>query len=434
MLRFGGLFVTGIILARSGITNAQIGIYETLLLISGIASFFWVSGYLNTLLPAYQKQQSEPKKKAYLFTSFLFLLACSILISGGLLLFKGSITQLSTSNGQLPYYLVFLLYILLNNPTYLTEHIFLLKEKSKALIGYGVFIFLLYVCLVALPALATQKIEYAVYGLVAVAALKFLFTIGVLVKNASFKFEFGFLKKHLTIAIPLILTFAISGSAEYIDGFIIANKFDKAGLTLFRYGARELPFVLLLANALSTALIPKIANNLQAGIADIKKRSSNLIKWLMPVSCVMLIVSPYAFTMIFGNDFLESAYVFNFYVLLVISRLIFPQTILIGLEKTRINLISACIEIVINIGLSLWLVNIWGYVGVAFATVIAYSFDKLFLITYVKFKLNIGLNKYLNIKHWAIGSIAVVVCFFIGIYLIVVEGMGQLFDNIFSKL
>ncbi|MDP2336448.1 MAG: hypothetical protein Q8N05_08375 [Bacteroidota bacterium] len=58
-----------------------------------------------------------------------------------------------------------------------------------------------------------------------------------------------------------VFSLLLSGSGQYIDGFIITAWFDDATFAVFRYGARKFPLVIiLLANAFSSSVLPGFAN------------------------------------------------------------------------------------------------------------------------------------------------------------------------------
>ena len=74
------------------------------------------------------------------------------------------------------------------------------------------------------------------------------------------KISVEFMKEHLYLGTPLILTSLISGSAQYTDGVIISAVYrDPAMFAWFRYGAKEFPLVLMLANGLSNAMLPEFS-------------------------------------------------------------------------------------------------------------------------------------------------------------------------------
>jgi len=114
----------------------------------------------------------------------------------------------------------------------------------------------------------------------------------------------------------------------------------------------------------------------------------------------------------FNPDFQKSADIFLVYSLLVIPRLVFPQTIIVGRKKTHISLIAAVLELIINIFLSFFMIS-KGYnlVGVALATFIAYLFGKAFLIGYCWYKMKIKPTEYIPVKLYLIYSALVTLTF-----------------------
>jgi Na+-driven multidrug efflux pump len=86
----------------------------------------------------------------------------------------------------------------------------------------------------------------------------------------------------------------------------------------------------------------------------------------------------------FTPEFQKSADIFLIYSLLIIPRLVFPQTVIVGRKKTHITLIAALLELGLNIPLSLLMIK-WGYniVGVALATFMVYLIGKIYLAGYL---------------------------------------------------
>jgi O-antigen/teichoic acid export membrane protein len=199
----------------------------------------------------------------------------------------------------------------------------------------------------------------------------------------------------------------LSGSGQYIDGFIITSYFDDATFAVFRYGAREFPLVLLLANSFSSSMLPGFADpsGLKLNLEKIKVNSRKLGSWLFPLSGILMLATHQVFPLVFNASFSESATIFNIYLLLIVSRLLFPQTILIGLQKTRPILWASALEIALNVALSLWFVQFWGIAGVAFGTVCAYLFEKLLLIALVRKVCGFRIAEYLNLRQHVLYSV-----------------------------
>ena len=216
------------------------------------------------------------------------------------------------------------------------------------------------------------------------------------------KISVAFMKEHLYLGTPLILTTLISGSAQYTDGVIISAVYrDPAMFAWFRYGAKEFPLVLMLANGLSNAMLPEFSTRerMKESLAKIRAKSKKLMHILFPSAIIIMLFSRWLYPRMFNPEFQKSADIFLIYSLLIIPRLIFPQTVIVGRKKTHISLIAAILELLLNIPLSLLMIK-WGYglVGVALSTFIVYVVGKVFLAGYLWIKMNIRPSEYIPVR------------------------------------
>jgi O-antigen/teichoic acid export membrane protein len=126
---------------------------------------------------------------------------------------------------------------------------------------------------------------------------------------------------------------------------------------------------------------------------------------LFPITMVIMLFTRWFYPRLFNPEFHKSAGIFLVYSLLIIPRLVFPQTIIVGRKKTRITLFAALLELALNIPLSLMMIK-WGYgiVGVALATFIVYSINKILLIGYVWFRMKIKPSEYIPLRIYLIYS------------------------------
>ena len=268
---------------------------------------------------------------------------------------------------------------------------------------------------IILPIVLGKDIIWAVYGLLAITGVRWIWLIILLRRYAEMTVSWEFMKEHLYLGTPLILTSLISGSAQYLDGIIISAVYrDPAMFAWFRYGAKEFPLVLMLANALSNAMLPEFSTRerMREAFAKIKAKSKRLMHLLFPLTIIILLSTRWLYPRMFNPDFQKSADIFLMYSLLVIPRLVFPQTIIVGRKKTHISLIAAILELAINIFLSLFMINKgYGLVGVAFATFIAYLFGKAFLVGYCWSKMKIKPHEYIPVKLYLLYSALVTIVF-----------------------
>lgn len=411
MLRFATFFLTGILFTKLGLSTYEIGIYEALLFLGSVLSFFWLSGLTQSLLANYQPKE---KSKEF-FNAFLVLSGISVLVFIAFRLLITPYSFMANNPEVLYFYGTFSFYLLFIGPSFLAEYILLLKEKSKGLALYGIVAFGIQLAAVATPIALGYGLEEAMLGLVLSSIVRFIFTIGLLIKHAEFKLDSNFIQQFLITAGPLMAATLLSGSAEYLDGFIVSKYFNERTFAVYRYGAKEFPLVLLLANAFSNGMVPKVA---QLGVAEavktIKAESLKLMHLFFPISIGFMLVSEWIYPRLFNADFAESAAVFNVYLLLVVSRLVFPQTLLIGLKKTKTIMLVAGLELSINFGLSILFVHQFGLVGIAFATVIASILDKLVLMfwlrssqgvsptSYWPWKWHLGYSLVIGLAYWVV--------------------------------
>jgi O-antigen/teichoic acid export membrane protein len=413
--------IISIVFTKSHLTRAEIGQWEMFMFISGLITFFWVTGIIQSLLPLYHRNKTFRKmgdngitKSPEIFNAFLLLCFFSLLffLLGHSLKSNFSVFHFS---GNVPYINLLLLYILLSSPVCLIEYIYLLNNRSYRIFQYGTYTFLAQLILIIVPLILGKDLIWSIYGLLGITVVRWVWLIILLRRYTEMVVSYEFMKEHLYLGIPLILTSLISGSAQYTDGVIISAVYrDPGQFALFRYGAKEFPLVLMLANGLSNAMLPEFSTRerMKESLAKIRAKSKRLMHILFPSAILMMIFARWLYPRMFNPEFHKSTDVFLIYSLLIIPRLVFPQTIIVGRKKTHISMIAALIELAVNIPLSLLMIK-WGYnlQGVALSTVIVYIIGKVFLIGYLWIKMNIRPSEYIPLRLYSLYSAMIIIVF-----------------------
>ena len=424
-MKFTVFLIVSIVFTKSHLTRSEIGAWEMFLFISGLVSFFWVTGIIQSLLPLYHRNRTYRKtgdngtgKSPEIFNAFLLLSFFSLLIFAIGHAIKGNFSVFNFS-GNVPYLNLLLLYVLLSSPVCLIEYIYLLNNRSHRIFQYGLYTFILQLILVIAPVLMGKDMIWAVYGLLAVTGLRWVWLIILLRRYTEMKISSKFMKEHFYLGLPLVITTLISGSAQYIDGIIVSAVYrDPEWFAWFRYGAKEFPLALMLANGLSNAMLPEFSTRTQMkdSLTKIREKSKKLMHICFPSTMVIMLFARWIYPRMFTPEFQKSADIFLLYSLLVIPRLIFPQTIIVGRKKTNITLIAAVLEIALNVPLSLLMIK-WGYniVGVALATFVVYLISKLYLVLYLWVKMKIRPSEYIPLKIYALYS------FMLGLLFILID-------------
>jgi len=413
--------IISIVFTKSHLTRAEIGQWEMFMFIAGLMTFFWVTGIIQSLLPLYHRNKTYHKmvdngltKSPEIFNAFLLLCFFSLLffVLGHSLKYSFSVFHFS---GNVQYINILLLYILLSSPVCLIEYIYLLNNRSYRIFQYGLYTFTAQLIFIITPLYLGKDIIWSIYGLLAITGFRWVWLIILLRRYTEMQISIQFMKEHLYLGIPLILTSLISGSAQYTDGVIISAVYRDPGMfAWFRYGAKEFPLVLMLANGLSNAMLPEFSTRerMRESLAKIRAKSRRLMHILFPSAMLMMLFTRWIYPRMFNPEFQKSADIFLIYSLLIIPRLVFPQTVIVGRKKTHISLISAILELVFNIPLSLLMIKFgYGLVGVALSTVIVYIIGKVFLIGYLWLKMSIKPSDYIPIRLYAFYSVLISILF-----------------------
>ncbi len=394
ILRQGAAILISIFLAKSILSTEDIGVFEMLTFIGTTVSFFWITGLNQGILPFFPKLSLAAQKK-FIFNVFLLFCGISFFVFVLLFFLEKSFTQLLVSQTSLPYYFIFITYLLFLMPSFLIEYIYLVQNLPQRILSFGITVFVLQIGVVIIPIYLGWGLKWSIYGLLALGIFRFIWLIVVINNFGKINWDFSLIKPYLNIAIPLVLYALLSAFPTIFDNWVVGWFYQNPEqFAIFRYGARELPLAIALANALSTAMIPEVAKDFKTSLTQLKNRSLSLYHLLFPISIILMLTSTWWFPIVFNADFVESAAVFDVFLLIVISRLIFPQTILIALGKTKTVLYISILETLLNVILSIWLVQIYGLVGIAFGTVLAFLFEKIAIAFYLKTKEGIRFSEY----------------------------------------
>ncbi len=400
LIRYSAFIVTGIVFTKTTLTSSEIGQWETFLFIAGAVTFFWLNSVLKALLMTGPGDADAKSDNQAVFTAFVIISVLSILTAGFLLMVSPLVSKVLLNGNGIPFMGLLIIYLVFGIPANMVEFLYLLRKENAKIISYGIVSFVFQLICVLLPAVMGAGIRMALAGLLISMVARWCWLLFILLKYHRGRFSMSVVRKLMVLAWPLMVSALLSGSAQYVDGFIITSRFSREVFAIFQYGARELPLAVLLANALGNSLLPEFKNrsNLNATLLTLKENSRKLMHYLFPLTMILLLLSHPLFPVLFNPAFAASATIFNIYLLLVISRLVFPQLILTGLAYTREIMVASFLELVINVAFSLMLVLWWGIAGVAAGTVIAFLFEKIFLAALVRRKLGIRASGYIPLK------------------------------------
>lgn len=417
LFRYLGLLLSSIALARLFPDKSLIEEYERLLLLGGSVTFFWVGGLYDAFVVAFKESEKRERKQTLGAASSLALalgLLSSLSVAAlGLLIYGDEI-----STDALLGYAVF---TGADSYALLVTYFLVVNKRAGELVIFAIVSYSAYFGLLIIFT-RDGDLGAATIALAGLAILKAVYCAFRIDSQEAVPAFNQRSKTLLKIGLPLGLAALLSYSATYLDSYLVEEFFPE-DFANFRYGAKELPLVLLLANSLSIVQSGDIAEGLRdqsitEALQRLKAGGKRLMHLLFPISALLLLTSDWLFKFVFGEAFAGAVPVFDIYLLLVIPRLLFPQSLLRGHRLTRLMGISAGIELAANILLSIVGLYFFGMVGIAGATVIAYLLEKAILIGYCKRKLNLNMGSYTPLAWWGLYSSGITAIFVLKFFIL----------------
>ncbi|MBS1594721.1 MAG: hypothetical protein JST90_10360 [Bacteroidetes bacterium] len=402
LTRYSGFVLIGITFAKLGLPKEQIGHFESFLWLMGLFSFFWIAGLMNSMLAIYPGHTPEGKRKL-LFATFSLIVMLSLVAGAVQIVTGGTIFGLA--------------YLLFNNAAYVVEYILFLSDRRRQLIIYGISMALVQFLLCVIPIYVYGDIRFSIYGLIIVAIIKFIYVVWLLRRHTITRYERARVQELFIASLPLMISFFVNGSAEYIDGSVVKHYFTLADFSVFRYGSREFPLFTILAATLSMSMIPRVSEDLKAGMEAIRRESLRYMHFFFPMAIIFILSGPWLFSIFFSPQFAMSGRIFSALMLLTIPRLLFPQTILTALRENRIILYCAISEMLVNIIASIAFARYFGLIGVAYGTLVAFVMEKILMAIVLYSKHGIIFTRYVDLAPFSIYSVITCISYALSLYL-----------------
>ncbi len=398
VLRQAAVAVTAILLAQSDLSATAIGTFELLFYLGYTVSFFWSTGLVQALLSLYSDYDARGKAELLFNSWFLFNLF-SVILFLLLLVFREQVLLALTGRTEIDHYFLFLVFLSLSIPAFLLEHLLLLLDRPRQLLFLGVSYSGAYLAVVGFTLFTGGELAAVFQGLILVAFVKYIWLLAIVWRSGYWRLRSDQLGSWLWLSGPLVLYALLGGLILTFDNWLVNFHYrgDEQVFAIFRYGARELPLAGALAGALATAALPVVAADTSRGLQLLRERSRRLAHLLFPIAILLLLTSYWWFPLIFTEIFSPSILIFDIFLLILISRLVFSRTVLMGLRDNRTILVFSVLEVFLNGVLAFLLIGSFGLAGVAAATVIAYTLEKAAISTYLYFRHGIPPGKYVDL-------------------------------------
>jgi len=401
------IVVTSILLAKFLYNPITINSWETLLLLGSGFTFFYVSGMGYTLVSFVKRYEEKEWNKIFKSCFLLFfVLGC---ISSVCIVLSGLFIKSMTF--KLSELVLFSVYMTGTVSSTVNEYIYFLNKSFRYLILWGIFNLFVFIVAVCLPLILGFDLIYSLAALALFGLIKTLFSLRLIQNSFSLK-NLHFVKPLLIFNLPVIISLLFGSGAVYFANFVIKQTVDVNAFNVFRYGSREFPIFIVLANSFSIVLggITATKYNISNYWLEIRKSHERLLNQLFPLGCLFMLISPIVFEYVFTEAFVPAYHVFNVLLLTLVARCVFPQSLLMGLNKTKYFMLASLVEFLSGIILVLFLTPKYGIIGASWGITIAYFIEKTALII-ACYKEKIAFHKSLNIQWFMIYSTILTLCY-----------------------
>ena len=414
--RQGALIVVALALPRLGLDRAQIGEWETLLYVGYLLGFGWLTGLLQSYLVSVRTTRPGAVLAFSRWTTAAVTGVALGLLGLAALFHQPLFAALQLGDPPVGWSFFFL-FLLTQWPGLFFEQVLAVRGRGNWLVGYGLVSAALFTAAILLPLYYGGTLADALRVLAGYALVKGLFILGWLAldrvpateDNPAFSPR-AELKAWGKTGFPLVLYASVAAVVTAFDPWFVNYWYggDEAVFAVYRYGARELPFVGAVTNGAMVVVLPRLAESLPAGLDLLKAASRRLYHLLFGGAILLMATSPWWWVPVFTADFADSLPLFRAFLFLLVTRLLFPVPVLTALGHTRLLVVFPLFELALNVVLSVVLVRYWGLVGVVWATVFVYLLDKIWLMLYLKHRTGIGPGRYTDWR-WFGGYVGLLV-------------------------
>jgi O-antigen/teichoic acid export membrane protein len=279
------------------------------------------------------------------------------------------------------------------------EPLFVVYHRKKFLIGYTGVYNLIEACLIVIPFAMGLPIERVVLIMSAGPALRSAVILGFAAKNGV-----GFpgpavirreMRPSMAYASGLLMVSVAGIAAVEADKWIVGIFFDSDALyAIYVVGAKKLPFVGAVISAVTAGVVAQYAGLVRQGSFDealyaCRRGSAALLNILLPLIAFAWVMSVEIMVVLF-EKYAESAPIFRIYLFVLLANSVLVSGFVLAAGLSRVNAATGFTELLINIALSLLLVNLIGLYGPAWATLIAHIIYTIVLLVYCRYKMGIA--------------------------------------------
>lgn len=181
--------------------------------------------------------------------------------------------------------------------------------------------------------------------------------------------------RQLAYSVPLGASGIVGILSVSLNQIVVSSICSAEEFAIYINGAVEIPIVRILMTSINSVLLPEFVELFKQGrldrIIDIWRKSAvQAAVILVPIMVFGLFLADELIRFIFSAKFEAAAVPFRLLLLLLLMRSVSVNVVFLATDRSRLVLLRGAVSLVLNVGLSLLAVRLFGYLGAATALVL----------------------------------------------------------------
>lgn len=376
------------------LTKTEYGTYSQGVLVVNFITPFLLLGLSNAINYFYNQVKTDDVIKRYVDTTFATVTFIGAL-AGILLIFFRKWICLYFNNEALYPLLVFTAFRpLFRNLISLYQPLFISNNMAKMIAIRNLLIAILQVGIIG-GVLLFSKNLVLIFGLLLILDfLQVIFFNQIYKRYASqisfFKIDKNIIPEIFQYAVPLAFATMVGTLSVNMDKMLIGRMFSADEFAVYSNMAKELPFSFVVTS-LTTVVTPVLLRLKHSGqLESMRSLWSQYVEigfiatWILVAGAIPC--GKELITFLYSKEYIEGYWIFIVYLLVMLIRGTYFGMILTIYEKTRQVFYFSCATLLANLILNYLLINCFGVIGPAVATLISTAIMGILQMNY-SFKL-----------------------------------------------
>lgn len=205
----------------------------------------------------------------------------------------------------------------------------------------------------------------------------------------NFEFDIFCVKKILRFSMPIALSFVFISIYHKIDVIMLSYMKTNEDIGYYSAAYRLTDSLNIIPTAFMMSVFPLMSmyfKNSRDSLESSYERSFRLLLMIsLPIAVITTVFSKYIIYLIYGNEFLPSAYALSILVWSVVLsfiNIVFGNVI-VSMDKQLVTAYVACIMAILNIILNYLLIPQYSYIGASIATVLVEALGAIMYYYYI---------------------------------------------------